>query len=431
MKIIKLINFLKYFPKYKSSTTQKKVFFGLSAVYAPWQIFHVVILTRAMNKFGYKVDYFVGNNQDEMESIISFNANKILKINKIKIMFKYIFKIILYNFKFLKYYKDIDKVFNLEIDDVYIGDYIYDEYNRIQNKPIISGVDFKYIMAINKAIIFYLYYNDIFKSSSYEYAFTSHCWYIRFGLLGRVASKNNIKPLVYNSAANANCGIGLTKLYPENNLSRYSGWVDKNFLDNYIHNRYILDISSNYFDNIMSGVIDSVDKRNFENSKVNSSIVSINNIISLKDSGKKVVVIAAHSLVDNVTDMNGKNQLYRDYYIWLYETLKMCNNNKNIITFLKLHPSEKDFNYYPKGQDIYNSMTLDNVKIWPNDVDMKEHHELVDLIITVNGSATIEFPCFGIPVIAASHSSASTGLGTIIEVCKKIIMRKCLLMLIL
>ncbi|MBT5491666.1 hypothetical protein HOK00_05125 [bacterium] len=411
-----LCEYLKSSFKSDCTKVSGSVFFGLSGAYSPWQIFHIIVLTRAMEKMGNNIDYFVGNNQKEMEKVISFNSRTIFKINKFKVFLKYFFKIIFYNVAFLRSYGNFEKIFDLHVQGVYIGDYIYDEFLRLNNQSSINKINFKYIVAINKALVFYFYYTDIFKNNQYKYVFTSHAWYIRFGLLARVARKNNIKVLNYISGADSGTGIILSKLYPKENFHRYASWVDKKTVERYKDDKIVMKKASRYFSDIVNNLSQHSDSMNYLSSKIFSndgSLLKLKEII--KNKNKKVVVIVAHVLIDNVTGLNGRDQIYRDYFIWLRETLKLCEKNRNIITLLKLHPMEDGYNYSPKTLEIYKKMHLKNVLLWPNDVDFRGSHDLVDLVITVNGSVSVEFPCFGVPVICASSSSAVTGLQTIIE----------------
>lgn len=69
---------------------------------------------------------------------------------------------------------------------------------------------------------------------------------------------------------------------------------------------------------------------------------------------------------------------------------------------------EKEYTYKPKVIDVFKSVPLKNVFLWPDDLDLKENNDLIDVVLTVAGSVAIEFPCFGVPVIAASINTIPT-----------------------
>lgn len=391
----------------------KKIFFSLSGTYAPWQIFHVIVLTKAMNKLGYKVDYFLGNNQKEMEEILKFNDGVIYKIDRMKLFIRFFFKIAAYNVFFLKYYHNIEKVFNLHVGGVYIGDVIYDEYLRLHNKPTVSKITLRYIFVINKALLFYFYYDHFFKNNTYNYVFNSHAWYVRFGILGRVATKYKISVINYKSGAESNTGFSLSKMSTGVN-PKHSFWVDTELSNFYKDDKHVLGEASDYFTKIIKNPEQHKDY-NFHIAKTTTDEKNLLGIKSLITGHKKVIVISAHVFLDNVTGLNGHDQIYRDYYTWFKETLKLCEKNDKIISFVKVHPMEGHYNYFPKILDLYEELNLKNVHIWPNNVDLKDNNNLIDVVLTVNGSVSVELPCFGIPVVCASRSSAVTGYDTIIE----------------
>ena len=290
---------------------------------------------------------------------------------------------------------------------MYIGDYIYDEFIRTTNKPTVSNVTIRYILSINKALLFYFYYKGIFSSSKYEYVFTSHYCYIRYGMIARIASKYGIKPIYYESFCD-NGGFKLVKLYLKDDLNKVVNRINTTFVNSYSKDLMILKKSKKYFNGVMKGDVELLsDFHNFNNSRVSSNSTKRSDITKLRGDSK-IIVISAHCLVDNITGINGRQTVYRDFYTWLIETLKQCDKNTNITTFLKIHPMEKEYTYKPKVIDVFKSVPLKNVFLWPDDLDLKENNDLIDVVLTVAGSVAIEFPCFGVPVIAASINTIPT-----------------------
>jgi hypothetical protein len=411
MKLNNLIQYLKKFSKYNNKDSKKRVLIDILGAEVPNYIYVMILFTRAFNKLGYKIDYQVGNNTN-LINLYKFNSYK-MYIPKKKYILKYFFQICFLNIKNLYKYFNMKSIFDLYINDIYVGDLIYDEFNRQQAQPSIQKISLKYLIKINEAYFYYCYYNDLFKNNDYEYTFLNHNCYIRNGLIGRVANKRGSKTLLLTATDH---DVLLRKLYEENEFKFYSILNKKIFQDT-LNKKELVDKASSYFDSIMNQTLVTNDADNFKKSRTDTNEESLSILKKYKENGKKIVVISTHVLIDNIVGADGRKQIYRDIKIWLEETLKLCDKNENIIAFLKPHPREYAFDYQPKIMDIYNSLDLKNIKIWPDDVDMKDNYNLIDTILTIRGSVSLEFPCFGIPVILAGKDHAgSSGLDTVIEV---------------
>ncbi len=410
MNLGKLIKYLKRYSAYKNVKSKKKILFDILGAEVPGYIYNTILFTRTMNKLGYSIDYQMGNNQDKLKELYSFNAVKFYLVTRYTLL-KYLPKILWLNVRYFSTYFNMDKLFNMHIDEVYIGDLIYDDYNRRQEQPSIDKINFRYLKKINEAFFYYCYYTNILKNTKYEYTILNHNCYVRNGLLGRIANKYNSKAMLVNGDYN----LLARKLYP--NSFEFYTILNKGLFKLSLNNDFLVKKAEFFFDNVMNKSIKTWDSVNFEVAMTNTDILEQKRMLELKESGKKIVVISSHVLIDNIVGADGRRQVYKDILTWLRETLKLCNKNKNIITFLKPHPREYAFKYKPTILDIYNELNLENVRIWPDNLDMKENSDLVDTLITIRGSVSFEFPGFGVPVVLAgkNHAGAS-GFDTVIEV---------------
>lgn len=417
MKLNKIVDYLKKFSVNKKS--EKKVLFVILGEYIPWYIMHVTVFSKTISKLGYSVDYFSGNrNNQKINDIYKFNANKFIYIDKIKLLVKYSFQIFLLNLKYFKYYFNMDKLVKLKINGIYVGDLIYDDYNRREEVSTIDKVNYKYFLKVNEAYFYYIFYTELFNNNKYEFIVTNHNIYIRNGVLGRVAEIFGIKVLLHMTTE---AGFFLRKQYGgDNNVNIFYSILNKKLFYKSLKDTTLMNMANKFFYDVMNKKEETCDKINFNVSSTNTDQNEMKKLEDFKKSSeKKIVVIAAHVMIDNITGADGRRQVYKDVYTWLEETLKLCSSNQNILTYLKPHPREYAFKYTPTILDIFHKLNLDNVYIWPDKINIKENYHLVDTFITIRGSVSFEFPCFGIPVITAGRDHAgSSGFGTTIEVDK-------------
>ncbi|MCW8895343.1 hypothetical protein [Sulfurimonas sp.] len=415
MELDKFIEYLKKFSKYKNQDSGKRIFFDILGAEIPGYIYSSALFTITMNKLGYNIDYQIGNNQGKLKKIYSFNAVNFFTPKKYKIL-KYLPKMMLLNLINIPNYFSVNKLFNMYIDNVYVGDLIYDSYNRREEQPSIDEINLKYFRKINEAFFYYCYYVDIFKSNKYEYTILNHNCYISNALIGRVSQRFGSKPILLSGDY---MGILARKLYPDDAVFNFYSIMNTKLYKESLEREKLVKKAEVFFDNVMNQTVKTHDSVNFEVAKTITDIQERIEVLKYKNSGKKIVVISSHVLIDNIVGSDGRRQTYRDILVWLRETLILCEKNKNIITFLKPHPREYAFKYTPTIIDVYNDLNLKNIKLWPDNLDMKDNHDLIDAIITIRGSVSFEFPGFGIPVILAGkdHAGAS-GFGIVNEIDK-------------
>lgn len=131
------------------------------------------------------------------------------------------------------------------------------------------------------------------------------------------------------------------------------------------------------------------------------------------DKTKKNICIMCHCMSDNST--TSEAGLYPDYYHWVVDTLRIISKIKNVNWILKAHPSRK---YYGEGDRIYNLFRKfgdeENIYILDDSLNSNIVFDLADAIVTVRGTAGLEYSSEGIPVIIAGKGFYD-GFGFTIE----------------
>ena len=155
MELEELTNFLKKFSKNKNKNSKKRILCDVLGSGIPIYIYNICIFTITMNRFGYGIDYQITSNHSKLKRMYSFNAIKFHEPTKYSI-FKFLPKILLLNMRSLPNFFDMDKLFNMYIGDIYIGDLIYDSYTRYEKKSTVDNINFRYFKKINEAFFLLL-----------------------------------------------------------------------------------------------------------------------------------------------------------------------------------------------------------------------------------------------------------------------------------
>lgn len=136
----------------------------------------------------------------------------------------------------------------------------------------------------------------------------------------------------------------------------------------------------------------------------------------LPEDHRKIVLVAAHLLWDDP----GYAGLYRDYEIWLRETLKIIARNREVLWLVKAHPSEVHYgtNRYVKEifSEVFPGRCPDHIRFIEPDTNLNTYSliDFANAILTVRGTIGFEAACRGRAVISAGDSPF-TDLGFAVE----------------
>ncbi|MFB6224898.1 MAG: hypothetical protein ABEI13_00395 [Candidatus Paceibacteria bacterium] len=124
---------------------------------------------------------------------------------------------------------------------------------------------------------------------------------------------------------------------------------------------------------------------------------------------KPIVCVMSHALTDAVH--KERSMLYTDYYTWLKDTANKAEEVEAAYWLFKAHPNESNYNTERGAREIVNNVcSSERVAICPDYVNTASLLEFISVVITVRGTAGLEFSCYGIPAVLAGESIYS-GLG--------------------
>jgi len=114
---------------------------------------------------------------------------------------------------------------------------------------------------------------------------------------------------------------------------------------------------------------------------------------------KKIVLVMAHVFSDAPHAYPG--MLFKDYEDWLIKTCIRLSQNQNVNFLVKEHPSASLYKEDGLVDIILGKHGFKN-KVIAKNINTKSLFGAIDVIVTCGGTAGMEFPCFGIPVLVAA-----------------------------
>lgn len=157
-------------------------------------------------------------------------------------------------------------------------------------------------------------------------------------------------------------------------------------------------------------------KGNFDviNAFKDKTVISREDFVSQNhlDRTKKNVVIMPHVFSDE--SHGSEFTIFRDYYTWYKETLKMAADIQTVNWIIKPHPSRKIYGEDQESYDLFMKYKSDNMVWLPDEYSTESLIDLADAIVTVQGTSGKEFSCFGKPIVLAGRAYYS-GFGFTIE----------------
>ena len=290
-------------------------------------------------------------------------------------------------------------IINLYIDDVFIGDLLYDDILKKENLSTIENLDLKFKIYFDNISRFYFDYDELFKKNQFKLYISTHTAYSDYGLICRIALKYNVK--VFETTDIHTAFFINSKIIPTYNEG-FKNIISKKmtFYDNNEDLKTSLLLKyNNHLEKRMLNKINQIDVKYAYENKVIFDREKLASKYSV-DQKKKNIFIVAHVFKDS--PHVSSHLLFNDYYDWFFQTVKYCNENSDKYNcFVKAHPSSQLYGETGLINNILNKNKFDNIYMLSEDFSPKSFVNCADAIITCQGTVGIEFSCLGIPIITA------------------------------
>ena len=281
-----------------------------------------------------------------------------------------------------------------KIDGIRLGDLIYDSYIRNDLKFLNPNLkSLKFIKIFVKTVIEFYSIKHFFKKHNVRYAIVSKWHYNNSGaIIARYALFNNIK-VIHTPFDKVQVLTNYNHLFHDSfkifNLD--SSDFDINALNEKINERF-------------SGTGIGFDVKSAFSKKLWSSDDLSLYFGKKYDKSKKNIFIMLHAFSD-ANHLSGK-LIYRDYYKWFKETIRIVHTLSNVNWIVKQHPSLEEYGEQGIVTDFL-EQNNNNVFLLPENFNTMSVLKVADAVITARGTIALEASLFGIPAVLAGESNFS------------------------
>ena len=299
--------------------------------------------------------------------------------------------------KFIRTNNTRNKILNFKIDNILLGDLLYDSYlkKNYDIKPTIFVGDKKFLSFSYDFILNSVIWIDMFKCNNIKAVIGSASVY-SVGVPLRIAIYKNIDAFVLNSENLTRLDRAIPLQYTE--FHNYKKEFKKISL---VNKKKALVIAKKKFLSRLSGKF-SPDYHYAIKSPFKKNKFKLKSAI--KKSKKIKLVIATHDFVDAPHTLG--NSFFPDFYQWLL-FLGNLSQKTDYDWYIKTHiPYGGKFDIYqPHERNVVKNFVKDypNFTIIPAKTTFPDIiSKKIDGILTVNGTIGSEIPYYGIPIINAS-----------------------------
>lgn len=287
---------------------------------------------------------------------------------------------------------------NFKINQIPIGDLIYDLYIRRKNNFSRNSPDFYFFKVLFKSIFrFYLIEQQI-KKNNVKFIFSATENYAgNDGLSLRIAIFRNIKnaivfgdtrgnlKFISNMKQNVYLKGAVSSNRSQNlkqNLNKYS--ISNSKIEKFLIKREKLKTLNTY-------TMDTFKKANkFSNSDAKKFLRRI------KSTKKKIILFACHALSDAAHSL-GTEYAFSNYYEQLKYTLEYANNcsPKNYLWIVKSHPSSFALKEVKIIKELIKKFKNKNILFCHSKVNTNKLINISDYVISGRGTISLEATCKG------------------------------------
>lgn len=291
-----------------------------------------------------------------------------------------------------------EKLISKKYGGILVGDLIYDQWLRDDMSSVTIRTISPFGTALKKVFkAFFL--TDIVKGEFQRRSvsmFLAGNFIYTDGVYARIASMLSIPILMYSNEY-------VMYLYKGNEKSIANSNDDmrqriKNYIDTHAIEDEKIEVMLRA---VYSGSGDWNNREAFFNKKIKDRDAIVERLGL--DPKKKNIVIMAHCFSD-APHYSGP-LLYRDYYEELEETLKFADQLDNANWLLKAHPARSFYNEDGAVEELYQRCCpRKNVKWFPDEYSAKTLCEFADVLLTIQGTAGVEFACVGVPCVITANA---------------------------
>lgn len=308
--------------------------------------------------------------------------------------------------------KNVDDFLHLKFNNISVGKIVYDTYLRATGFGTLSSVSWRAFERLVRSIGHLEYAESLFRTGNFPVFVQAEKQFIPSALVCQAALKHNV--VIYSRGG----GPTTFTLRRYDHLNQYytNSHRPSEELFEYVYKNYkqeAIRLGEEHICKRFSGepapydIPDAALAFKKEDQKVSRGEFCRR---LGWDPGRPVVGIMANNLIDGVFTDNW--ELFRDYLIWFRETIKFIRKVDHVNWFIKPHPTDVLYKIKTTIRGEYERLAKDcqHIRFFPENVAGSSVSDIADAILTVRGSAGVEYSCFGIPCVIAGEALYS-GFG--------------------
>ncbi|MBU1191898.1 MAG: sulfotransferase [Gammaproteobacteria bacterium] len=300
-------------------------------------------------------------------------------------------------------------------EGVCLGDLAYDTYLRNTGMGTVEDLNEDVLDLLKQSVRYFVGYRELIRKKKIIATVQGHTVYSSFGALARAAVQCGAT--VY-SRKFASGPLTIRRYTAMDDLRNHEFRVMRPEFDQaWKHNRIEFSAKARrYIQERFAGVAINGETGNHEAYGTHKKCYErdeLQQILGL-DPNKPTACIMSHVFPD--APHSFPSMLYDDYYQWLVETLEIVKDIPGVNWLVKPHPDNKHYNAKHSAELEAQKYTdrYPHIHLLPDTINTASLFGTVDAIVTVSGTAGLEFSALGIPCIQAGQSLYS-GLGFTIE----------------
>lgn len=284
--------------------------------------------------------------------------------------------------------QDLNTINSIKIQDIVVGDLIYDTYLRSFHQPTITEVNENLELVIEWSLNIYYNFKELLDNNPIKYLINTYTAYLHFGIATRLCLNRDVKVYTVGSLSYRTQLLNLefpfhtinhTLFDPEKRLSAEQ-------------TKKVKDV----FDTRFSGKIDPATVYMKQSAFSEKPIPKgLQKLFQLR---KRNVIIYTHDFYDS-PHIN-RRLAFADLYQFLKHTLEAITDIQDTTVFIKIHPNGIS-GCKEQTIDLVDSFKKENFVILDEEVSNLHIIDLKpDLIATARGTVCVEMAYMGIPTVA-------------------------------
>lgn len=309
----------------------------------------------------------------------------------------------------------LEDVLQFHVDGIEFGDLIYDDVLS-DGYATLSAVDERVFQKLWSFFFYRFIINYVLKHYVIKDSFLIHTIGIRNGTFARYLLERNIQVTHCRCVAMTNIkkysSLKEIRQYPLRPELKYVDYMIKNqlnriiaFAEEYLDRRF-----NQGFGGKDPAVAFNPSNRTYRSKEEFAEQYNL-------DAKRKNIFVMLHAFNDYPHMLGIDSILYRDYYEWFINTLRVAKSVSAVNWIFKEHPSAKF--YITRDLDLntlFGTIDKENIVFLNRDADFNARslRYLADTVVTCIGTAGLEYSSLGIPCILGGKSPYS-GFGFTIE----------------